>query len=184
MKPGSVLINTSRGGVVETRALDAALGEGRLAGAVVDVWEGEPQIDDRLLLRVTLGTPHIAGYSLDGKVNAVSMIRSALCRFLGEPSTWDPWREISPPDVPSVSAAVGTAPEESLRRAVHVCYDIEVDDRHLRNLAGLPPESRSGYFRGLRTGYRIRREFGSVRVDPVPPDEVLRRVFAAAGFRI
>ena len=79
------IINTSRGEVVDNDALLAALDEGRVRDAVLDVWEHEPQLDQRLLQRVFIGTPHIAGYSADGKVNADNMVIDALCRHFHLP---------------------------------------------------------------------------------------------------
>ncbi|MBM2845533.1 MAG: Erythronate-4-phosphate dehydrogenase, partial [Bacteroidetes bacterium] len=83
MKRGSVLINTSRGAVVETNALRAVLASKQLSTAILDVWEDEPGIDLTLLNNVMLGTAHIAGYSLDGKLNALRMVYGEVCRFLG-----------------------------------------------------------------------------------------------------
>ena len=77
------IINTSRGGVVDNTALSTALQEGRVRDAVLDVWEGEPNLDTALLQRVFIGTPHIAGYSADGKANADNMVIDALCRYFG-----------------------------------------------------------------------------------------------------
>ena len=74
------IINTSRGEVVANDALFSALYEGRVRDAVIDVWENEPQLSLPLLQRVFIGTPHIAGYSADGKVNADNMVIDALCR--------------------------------------------------------------------------------------------------------
>jgi erythronate-4-phosphate dehydrogenase len=184
MKRGSILLNTSRGAVVETRALEDALREAHIAAAVLDVWEGEPSIDAGLLALVSLGTSHIAGYSIDGKVNAASMIRAALCRFLNNASVWDPSQEIPPPPVPSIALAEGGTTEESLGRAVKACYDIEYDDRLLRGLFDVPPEGRGRFFMGLRTGYRVRREFASMSVIPAPVDATLRSVLTDAGFRL
>ena len=79
------IINTSRGEVVDNSALLAALEEGRVRDAIIDVWEGEPQLNQRLLQRVFIGTPHIAGYSADGKVNADNMVIDALCRQFNLP---------------------------------------------------------------------------------------------------
>lgn len=79
------IINTSRGEVVDNRALLAALQEGRVEDAVIDVWEDEPRLLLPLLQRVFIGTPHIAGYSADGKVNADNMVIDALCRHFGLP---------------------------------------------------------------------------------------------------
>ena len=80
------LINTSRGEVADTAALLAALEEGQLGGAVLDVWENEPNINRDLLDKVFIGTPHIAGYSADGKANATRMVLQAFCRHFGKPA--------------------------------------------------------------------------------------------------
>ena len=184
MRPGSILINSSRGAVVETHALASALREGHLAAAVLDVWEGEPAIDAGLLRQASLGTSHIAGYSIDGKVNAAGMIRAALSRFLKNDSSWDPSREIPPSPVPSLALPENGSGEESLAQAVKACYDIECDDRLLRGLLEIPPEERGRYFMGLRTGYRLRREFAAMKVVPGPADPSLRRVLAGVGFRL
>ncbi len=184
MKPGSILINTSRGAVVETSALKSALLGRHISAAVLDVWEGEPAIDAALLRRVSLGTSHIAGYSIDGKVNAAGMIRAALSRFLNNPSAWDPSREIPSPPDPSVVLPERGTTEEILEQAVKACYDIECDDRLLRGLFDVPREERGRYFMGLRTGYRLRREFACMHVVTGSVDIPLRRVLAGVGFRL
>ena len=79
------IINTSRGEVVDNQALLTALNEGRVRDAVIDVWENEPLLDLALLQKVYIGTPHIAGYSADGKVNADNMVIDALCHHFGLP---------------------------------------------------------------------------------------------------
>ncbi|MBE0677720.1 MAG: 4-phosphoerythronate dehydrogenase, partial [Bacteroidales bacterium] len=70
LKRNCILINTSRGEVVDNTALRVTLEEKKLLGAVLDVWEGEPETDRRLVELVDVATPHIAGYSVDGKANA------------------------------------------------------------------------------------------------------------------
>lgn len=80
LKKQPILINTSRGEVVDAQALSDALDKGLIADAILDVWEGEPDIDTTLLYKVFVGTPHIAGYSADGKANATRMSLDALCR--------------------------------------------------------------------------------------------------------
>ena len=82
------LLNTSRGEVVETEALLNALNTGAVAGAVIDVWENEPHINRELLDKVFIGTPHIAGYSADGKANATRMVLKAFCHFFHKPSNF------------------------------------------------------------------------------------------------
>ncbi len=88
------IINTSRGAVVDNTALLSALCGHRVREAVVDVWEGEPDINLQLLQRVFIATPHIAGYSADGKVNADNMVIQALCRHFHLPV---PGRIVPPP---------------------------------------------------------------------------------------
>lgn len=81
LKRCPIIINTSRGEVIDTQALLNALETGTISDAVIDVWENEPEINTTLLNKVFLGTPHIAGYSADGKANATRMSLDALCRF-------------------------------------------------------------------------------------------------------
>jgi erythronate-4-phosphate dehydrogenase len=99
LRPGALLVNASRGAVVDNAALREALGAGRLGGAVLDVWEGEPSPDPAVLARCALGTPHIAGYSYDGKVEGARMLAAALAAWLRqEPSeTSLPEPEALPP---------------------------------------------------------------------------------------
>lgn len=103
MKEGAILINASRGAVVETQAVKDALVRKHLAAAVLDVWEKEPAIDATLLPHVAIGTAHVAGYSLDGKVNAVKMVYYALCAHLGVQPIWAGWDKLPAPGVPRIS---------------------------------------------------------------------------------
>jgi erythronate-4-phosphate dehydrogenase len=163
MKKGSILINTSRGAVVETEALKHALHDGHLQAAALDVWEKEPNISTSLLELVTLATPHIAGYSLDGKLNALRMTYKAVCSFL---SVADDGRVDSVTPAPPLSEirinAEGGQMEKILQNTVKQCYDIETDDRGLRNIISVPEQERGRFFSSLRANYRIRREFMNV----------------------
>ena len=88
-----ILLNTARGPVVDNRALLKALDGDHLPAAVLDVWENEPNLSPELLDVVDLGTPHIAGYSFDGKVAGTRMIYEAACRHFDVAPTWQPfWR--------------------------------------------------------------------------------------------
>jgi erythronate-4-phosphate dehydrogenase len=164
MKKGSLLLNTSRGAVVDTAALHGALLHGHLAAAVLDVWEHEPAIDAGLLGHVLIGTPHIAGYSLDGKINAARMMYDELIRHFGLAAPWS-----DPTDVPvtgsgEVAVHAGGSEQEIVRGVVTRCYDVEQDDTRLRVTALLAPEERAQAFRGLRSGYPVRREFAATTV--------------------
>ena len=99
LKKRPYIINTSRGEVIDTQAILTALNERTISGAVIDVWENEPDINRELLDKVFIGTPHIAGYSADGKANATRMVLEAYCRFFGKEMNF----KIAPTETPHVA---------------------------------------------------------------------------------
>lgn len=135
-----VIINTSRGEVIDTEALLAALRSGVIRDAVIDTWEHEPDIDRELLQRVFLGTPHIAGYSADGKSNATRMALEALCRFFHKEAAF----RIVPPDLPPMTYSAN--PDEAFLQVYNPVCDSEALKQH--------PEE----FEHLRGNYPLRRE--------------------------
>jgi erythronate-4-phosphate dehydrogenase len=183
LKPGALLINTSRGPVVHGASLLEALRSGHLSGAVLDVWENEPAVDAELLREVGLASPHIAGYSLDGKVNAVIQVRDAVLRCFGGMVPWDPWGEVAPPEAPVIVPGPGE-PEARLHQAVMHCYDIRSDDAALRQTLNLPAEDRPGAFSRLRKQYRVRREFQNFLVQAAGLSPGSQTALEAAGFRL
>ncbi len=157
LRPGAVVLNSSRGEVVAGEALKDALKSGRLAGAVLDVWEHEPEIDRELLQLVHRGTPHIAGYSTDGKANGTAMAVQAVARRFGLTGfeTWRPAR-LPEPEHPVIRLDSSLPPEEQLRLACRHAYPIE---RDAAALLAAP-----GSFEQLRGDYWMRREPGAFRV--------------------
>ncbi len=99
LKRKPLLINAARGGVVDEAALLDAMDKGRVRQAIIDTWEGEPVINRALLSKVFIGTPHIAGYSADGKANATLMALRALVRWQSSLGSIDiePMFDIQPP---------------------------------------------------------------------------------------
>lgn len=185
MKRGAILFNTSRGGVVETDALKRTLSDGHLSTAVLDVWEKEPAINTSLLELVSIGTQHIAGHSLDGKVNALRMNYEAVCRFLGRPSDQDINALIPDSALPEIRVeGIHTSVQQTLRDIVKQCYDINVDDRLLRQIISFPEEEREKYFSRLRTEYRIRREFFNYTVGVNSEAKYLFNVLQLLGFKV
>lgn len=117
-----LIINASRGAVVDNAALLAGIDEGLVADAVIDTWEGEPDhLNLDLLKRVAIGTPHIAGYSANGKANATRMSLMAVARFLGVGFTpcisLPPAERLTPDTLVADSASLKQQPQafESLR---------------------------------------------------------------------
>jgi len=185
MKKGSTLINSSRGGVVDGNALKKALAAKHLGAAVLDVWEHEPNIDIELLSLCEIGTPHIAGYSIDGKVNATRMMYEAFCRHFNFPQIWDSANIIPPPKNPVISIDGDVSkPETVMSRAVRCCYDIKADDESLRRITSVPEPERGAFFKRLRGNYNFRHEFSNITVD-LPGEEVpVGEMLKSFGFKI
>jgi erythronate-4-phosphate dehydrogenase len=157
MKPGVCLINTSRGDVIEETALTSFINTGNLSALILDVWEKEPLINIQLLNRTFIGTPHIAGYSADGKANATSMVVQALSHHFGLPLTdWFP-ENIAKPAKPLIEIdGYGKDIEEILAGLLPNTYDIFRDHEFLR----ASPET----FEKQRANYPLRREFSAYSV--------------------
>jgi erythronate-4-phosphate dehydrogenase len=162
MNSGSLLINTSRGKVVDTAALVEATGGG--VSAVVDVWAEEPDIPRALCEAVDLMTPHIAGYSWDGKVRGTQMLHEALASHLGVEPEWLPPEAVIPARQLAVPASALPV-EAMLQHFVTRMYDIEADDRRLREAATGDSSSRIEAFHGLRKDYPARYDFHNYRID-------------------
>lgn len=177
LRKDQIVINSSRGEVVDTAALKSILKEKRIAGCVLDVWENEPEIDAELLGLVNIGTPHIAGYSADGKANGTSMSVQALSKFfhLGL-DTWYP-AEVPLPQRTSIDIDCSDLDDqEILRTLVHTTYDILADDRRLRN----SPQT----FEKQRGDYPLRREFPIYRVHTIGASDTILRAIKAIGLKI
>ncbi len=151
LKSGAILINTSRGGVVDEPALMEGIRSDKLSDVILDVFENEPAINQELLEAITLATPHIAGYSLDGKANGTTMSVRALSRFFGLGlNHWSP-AFIPGPEIPEiVTDASKSDLSELLWDIFHQTYDITSDDQRLRSA----PDT----FEKLRSDYPFRRE--------------------------
>ena len=187
MAPSSILINTARGEVVDNAALLEALTGGTIAGAVMDVWEGEPSIDWDLLNRVTIGTPHIAGYSSDGKIKATAMLYHACCGFWGIEPVW------TPPDTPAAPAP-GSLPHlqfdatgKDFQTLVHdiltTLYNLPADHARMRDLLVVPEPLRPQAFDRLRRDYPHRREFAGSPISITGADRHLIARLQTLGIR-
>lgn len=182
MKPGAFLFNTSRGAVVDNVALSAALDNGHLRGAVLDVWEGEPRVNARLLKQVEIATPHIAGYSFDGKVKGTVQIYEAACAHFGRKASWDPAPLLPAPECPSLTLVPGGIDE--VARCVHAVYDILADDARMREILTLDDVARGPYFDRLRKEYPRRREFHNTTVYPAGTEAATVDTLRGLGFQI
>jgi erythronate-4-phosphate dehydrogenase len=163
LRPDAIVLNSSRGGVVDDEALAIACAAGR-ADAVLDVWESEPEPSAAMLGVVRVATPHIAGYSLDGKLAGTRLIADALATFLGSAP---PAAEMFRPAIAAPVIEVSGSGREAVRAAVRCVYDVRADDARLRAAlgeAGREPGARGAAFDRLRRDYPVRREFAGHQV--------------------
>jgi len=177
MKKDCILINTSRGEVVDNTALRIALETNVLDGSVLDVWEGEPEADTKLIGLSDIATPHIAGYSVDGKANATVTAVRQVCSWLNIPlHDWLP-KALPEPPVPVIDLTPlenTYTPHGMAAKAVKHTYPIEEDDQLFRD--------NPGKFEYLRDNYRKRREFSSFSVKT--KDEETARILSGLGFNL
>ena len=153
MRPGQILINSSRGPVVDCAALKETLKAGGLKGAVLDVWEGEPDLDPELVSLLDFSTPHIAGYSADGKANGTTMSVRTVARELGikDLENWTASGVPAPRQpLTFVLDVCGKSRQQLIEEALLYTYDVTEDSEALR--ADLSA------FEKLRGDYPVRRE--------------------------
>lgn len=177
MKKGAWFFNTSRGEVTETAALKKVLSTGKPGGAVLDVWENEPDIDIDLMARTFLSTPHIAGYSTDGKAKGTAMVVNSLSNHFNlSLKDWYP-ENVPPPEHPVINVdGVGKTDEDIIREAVNHTYNIEEDNIRLR----FSPSD----FEKLRGEYGIRREFSAFTVRMNGGTKKVRKILEGLGFKV
>lgn len=184
LNSSQLLINSGRGEVVDNAALLARLQEPDAPTVVLDVWEREPDIDRELVKQVWLATPHIAGYSLEGKVQGTEIIYRAVCRFLGLPARKQAGQFLPEPALSKLSFTSSAEEVGSAFMAMRCCYDPRRDDANLRLSMGLDTGQRGVAFDRLRKDYPVRREFNSVKVQMKGTSKVLRDTFKALGFKL
>lgn len=164
LKPGTWLINASRGAVVDNAALRSLLPQRPDLKAVLDVWEGEPQADVELAALCQLATPHIAGYSLDGKLRGTAQIYQACCRALGVAEQVSLVDLLPAPWLSELSIDGSADPAWALASICRAVYDPRRDDADFRrSLVGDADTRRAGFDR-LRKHYPMRREIDGLRV--------------------
>ncbi len=181
LKPGAWLINAARGPVVDNAALREVLLEREDLQAVLDVWEAEPQVDVALAELCVLATPHIAGYSLDGKQRGTAQIYQAYCEFIGQPANIQLSDLLPAPWLSEVSLHADSDPAWALAMLCRGVYDPRRDDADFRrSLVGNVVEQRAA-FDMLRKQYPVRREIEGLKVRIEGASPVLRQIVAALG---
>ncbi len=154
--PGKLLINACRGDVLEAASLIKWIEGG--GHAALDVWPHEPEIDPQLIEMALVATPHIAGYSLDGKLRATSMIFEQFCQTFNLQG----YREITPSEVPELDLQALEYPD--LEQVILQVCPVERDDRAMRRRMGISGIDRIREYDALRSHYPERRDFACWRL--------------------
>ncbi len=175
MSDSTLLVNTARGDVANGKSLLPQLQSGRLH-AVLDVWPDEPRIDPELVMATTVATPHVAGYSDDGKLNGTGIVYAAFCAWLGEPPAIpeNDGGEVLQLDLHTVKNQISSA----LKAA---CF-VPRHDREMRNLASLTPDVRATKFDALRYEYPPRRDFHAWQIRGANTESA--NILQELGFKI
>lgn len=184
LRPGTWLINASRGAVVDNAALRDLLLQRPDLEAVLDVWEGEPQVDVALAGLCRIATPHIAGYSLDGKLRGTAQIYAALCAARGVEPAIELAQLMPGPALTELAFASSADPAEMLATLCRAVYDPRRDDADFRrSLPGDEAQRRAG-FDLLRKQYPPRREIDGLKVRIGGHNPVLATIVEALGARL
>lgn len=184
LRPGTWLINASRGAVVDNAALRDLLLQRPDLEAVLDVWEGEPQVDVALAGLCRIATPHIAGYSLDGKLRGTAQIYAALCAARGVEPAIELAQLMSGPALTELAFASSADPAEMLATLCRAVYDPRRDDADFRrSLPGDEAQRRAG-FDLLRKQYPPRREIDGLKVRIGGHNPALATIVEALGARL
>ncbi|MBA4411523.1 MAG: 4-phosphoerythronate dehydrogenase PdxB [Bacteroidota bacterium] len=177
LKHKPILINSCRGEVVDTLAVKAALKSNQISGFVCDCWENEPDIDLELLTMTEIATPHIAGYSKDGKATGTQMSVHAISQFFGlRLENWQPSGVELPANPVFELDGTGLSSQEIISKAILETYDIRNDDQNFRK--------NPAQFEQLRGDYPTRREFPAFTIVAKSVDEGTLEVLRKLGFQI
>jgi len=184
---GSYLINAARGELVDNQALKALLTQGQALTAVLDVWEPEPAIDDTLMPLLAWGTPHIAGYSVEGKIRGTAMVYEACCRHFGRGIDKQLDDFLPAADVVSLeqTGLAGLSVGQQLCELILAGFDVLQDaNRFVAALEQTDEAGKTVAFDQCRKHYPSRRELTSLEFNVPDASNELRALAEAAGLTL
>jgi erythronate-4-phosphate dehydrogenase len=181
IKNNCLFINAARGEIVDNTVLIKEL-ENNNFSVVLDVWENEPEINLSLLKKVLIATPHVAGYSTEGKVNGTKMIYDSLCNYFKIKKEWFPF--LPKPQNNIIKANSFNSIEELIQKIFIQIYDINEDSNITKNKLLADKELAGKTFDSLRKNYPLRREFFNYKIKALKTNEQLSGIFKAFRFVI
>jgi len=187
MKADGCLINSCRGSVLDNAAIKAHMAEHKEFEGIIDVWEGEPNLDLKLMNRCMLATPHIAGYSLDGKMRGTEQIYQACSHTFGLPIRHKLAQLLPEPSIKKIKFGDSVPVHQALRTAIRAAYEIRVDDGIMRSTllrTEGDPDAMKAKFDLLRKNYPLRRDIPTIRIEVPGKRQDLQQALEAAGFDV
>ncbi len=180
IKEGTILINASRGEVIDNRALLDFMKQREDVSLILDVWENEPVFSAELLQKVFIASPHVAGYSLEGKMNGTKLVYDALCDFMGWEKEWVPKLPVIEEN--AIEYLETGNFERDIDRVLTRNYRPAGDTSDMEKISLLNPEERGKAFDGLRKNYKLRREFTNYIIKGDVPEGFTFEGLKALGF--
>jgi len=181
LKENTILINTSRGAVVNNNDLLETIKRKRII-TVLDVWENEPEINSELLEKTDIATPHIAGYSYEGKANGTIMIYESLCKFLNADKKFD--FQFPVITDPVIEINLSERFENNMNQLISKIYHIADDDKRMRKISGMSDKEIIKEFDKQRKNYPVRREFNNYKIKSTNLNEKIKSVLSDLRFKI
>jgi erythronate-4-phosphate dehydrogenase len=178
---GAVLINTARGAVINNTDLLEVI-EYKNLKVVLDVWENEPDIKIELLKQVLIATPHIAGYSLEGKINGTKIIYNSICTYLKTRPTFSFDTEHPSENIKVLKE--NDKIEISLNTMISSIYSIIIDDKKMRKILNMQQEEAISYFDLQRKEYPTRREFNNFKIKSEKLSETTKILLNKLRFKL
>ncbi len=187
MNPNACLINSCSGFVVDNEALKIHMDNHVEFESIIDVWEGEPNLDLQLMSRCLLATPHIAGYSLDGKMRGTEQVYQACCQTFGLPIRNILAQYLPEPSIKKIKFGDSVPVLQAFRTAIRAVYEVRVDDGIMRSTllrTGGEEQAMREQFDLLRKNYPLRRDITTMRVEVPGKRQDLKNALEAAGFDV
>ncbi|MCV2524961.1 MAG: DUF3410 domain-containing protein, partial [Candidatus Lightella neohaematopini] len=176
IKTNSIIINTARGSVIDNEFLLKVINNGKLIHIILDVWENEPNISMQLLDKVIIGTPHIAGYTLNSKIKGIIKIFNDCVDFFNL-NLDNNWYKLLPSNIIRYNINCNSLNDDILRLLINKLYNIKSDDIKLRNIV-----KNFGNFNLLRKNYKYRDEWSTINITSSKVN-ILKKFFSI-GFNV
>ena len=186
LKPGAIFINTSRGEVCNYNVWLQSQNQRHLSGSIIDVWESEPNLNPDHITASSISTAHIAGHSLEGKLNGTIACYDALCSAFKIEKKWDKNLNIKEFDLLHIKLDYNNFHNEEalISHITEICYPIVKDDKKLRSTADLDDIERAIYFERIRKNYPLRREFNTFQLTIQNIPDHAEHTLSELGFKI